>query len=144
MDNYDFYSLVETRYILELNAAKLCALRRSDHNLLELELAAKNFAEKIQNGIFSAVEEDLAFHRAIAEGSKNMVLKSLLLTIMPDIMINYTKFKMCSSNAKVSKAVIEHEQLLEAIRKQDSTKAEKIMKEHLREIMNYAKTQNVI
>ncbi|MCC8144450.1 MAG: FadR family transcriptional regulator [Tannerellaceae bacterium] len=143
LDNFDFYSLVETRYILETNVVKLCALRRSDRDMAQLEQTAKNYEEVIAQGV-PAIEEDLAFHRAIAEGSNNMVLKSLLLTIMPDIMTNYTKFKMCNTDASVSKAAIEHRELLEAIRQQEARKAEAIMKEHLRGVMDYAKTQNVI
>jgi GntR family transcriptional repressor for pyruvate dehydrogenase complex len=142
MDNCDVYSLVETRYILEANAAKLCAVRRTEKDLVALEKTMEAYESKIINNA-SAVEEDLAFHRAIAEGSKNMVLKSLLMTIMPDIMINYGKFKMCDSDAKVSKAAIEHRQLLEAIRDKNPTSAEEIIKEHLRGVMDFAKTQRI-
>ncbi|MDR1585775.1 MAG: FadR family transcriptional regulator [Prevotellaceae bacterium] len=142
LDNYDVYSLVEMRYILEENGARLCALRRTENDLIKMEKAALKFEEKIKSNI-SAVEEDLAFHRTIAEGSKNMVLKSLLMTIMPDILISYTKYKLCNTNAKVSKAAIEHRQLLEAIRDQDATKAQNIMREHLRGVMEFAKKQKL-
>lgn len=143
LDNYDVYSLVEMRYILESNGAMLCAQRRTDKDMIKIERAALKFEEKIKSSNNSAVEEDLEFHRAIAEGSKNMVLKSLLMTIMPDIMTSYTKFKMCDTNAKVSKAAIEHQVLLEAIRNQDEQKAKEIMKEHLRGVMEFARNQNI-
>lgn len=142
LDNYEFYSLVEMRHVLEVHGASFCALRRTENDLIEIEKAAQKFEEKIESDV-SAVEEDLAFHRAIAEGSKNMVLKSLLMTIMPDIMTNYTKFKMCDSTAKVSKAAIEHRQLLDAIRVQDAVQAREIMTEHLRGVMEFAKNQKI-
>lgn len=141
LDNYDLYSLVETRFLLETDGARLCAMRRSEENMAEIERAADNYEKRIEQSGGSAVEEDLAFHRAVAEGSKNMVLKSLLMTIMPDIMTNYTKYKVCDSNVKTSKAVIEHRQLVDAIRRQDSDEAQEIMKEHLRGVMNFAKSQ---
>jgi GntR family transcriptional repressor for pyruvate dehydrogenase complex len=127
LDNCDVYSLVETRLILEVSGAKLSAIRRTEKDLIALEKTAEAFEAKIVNNI-SAVEEDLAFHRSVIEGSKNMVLKSLLMTIMPDIMINYSKFKICDSNAKVSKAAIEHRQLLEDIRDKNPSRAEEILK----------------
>lgn len=140
LDNYDLYSLVETRFLLETEGARLCALRRTKKNLEDIERAAINYEKRIEDGS-SGVEEDLAFHRAIAEGSQNMVLKSLLMTIMPDIMTNYTKFRVCDSNAKVSKAAVEHRQLVEAIREKNGDEAECIMREHLQGVMNFAKTQ---
>lgn len=140
LDNYDLYSLVETRFLLECDGARLCALRRTEDNMIEIAKAADNYENRIIDGT-SAVEEDLAFHRAIAEGSKNMVLKSLLMTIMPDIMTNYTKYKVCDSNAKTSKAVIEHRQLVDAIRNRDADQAESIMKEHLSGVMSFAREQ---
>lgn len=140
LDNYDFYSLVETRFLLEADSTRLCAERRNSKNMTDIEKAATNYEQQIELGS-SGVEEDLAFHRAIAEGSQNMVLKSLLMTIMPDIMTNYTKYKVCDSNSKTSKAVVEHRQLVEAIRNKEVNKAETIMKEHLRGVMSFAKMQ---
>jgi len=142
MDNNDLYSLVEMRYILEANGAGLCAQRRTENDLVALQKAVLKFESKIKINP-SAVEEDLAFHRAIAEGSKNMVLKSLLMTIMPDILVSYAKFKLCETNAKVSKAAIEHRMLLEAILSQDAVKAQEIMKEHLRGVLDYSRTKKI-
>lgn len=140
MDNYDVYSLVETRLILEVNAVKLCALRRTEKELLKLERAMVNFELKLENGLFaSSVEDDMIFHRTIAEGSKNLVLKSLLVTITPDIMTNYSKHKMCDTHLIVSKASQEHRELLNAIRNKDADKAEDIMREHLEEVVEYAR-----
>lgn len=142
LDNYDVYSLVEMRYILEAHGARLCALRCTKEDLYEIEIAAQKFEDKIQISP-SAVEEDLAFHRAIAKGSQNQVLKSLLMTIMPDIMTNYTKHKLCNTNAKVSKAAVEHKELIQAIKERNGEKAERIMQEHLRGVMEFAKTQKI-
>lgn len=142
LDNYDVYSLVEMRFILELNSVRLCAQRRTKKDLIAIEKAALRFEEKIRSSL-SAVEEDLAFHRAIAEGSKNMVLKSMLMTIIPDIMTSYTKFKLCESNAKVSKAAVEHEMLVESIRSQDDVKVVDIVEEHLRGVMEFAKNHQI-
>ena len=95
MDNCDFHSLVEARSIIEINAAM------------------NNYNKKIKE-CGSALEEDLYFHRTIAEGSKNTVLKSMMMTITPDIMVNYAKFNVCKTNFEIP--ISEHRLLFEYIK----------------------------
>jgi len=141
LDNYDFYSLVETRMILESNAVQLCAMRRTEKDLREIEESLNRYCEKAEADE-SALEEDLIFHRKIAEGSGNQVIKSLMLTITPDILTNYTRYNVCKTNP--SKSVEEHRQLFDCIKRKDAETAVKIMEEHLSGVMEFAKTQKVI
>ena len=48
MDNCDFHSLVEARSIIEINAAKLCAIRRTEEDLKMIESAMNNYNKKIK------------------------------------------------------------------------------------------------
>ena len=80
LNKNDFKSLVETRVILETNAAMLAATRRTDYDLVELENAFHAHQTKVLNNE-STVEEDLLFHLKIAEASKNTVLKLSLIHI---------------------------------------------------------------
>lgn len=137
LDDYDFFSLVETRLILEINAARLCALRRTQEDLAKLEEALDVYLRKAQSGP-SAVEEDLMLHRTIADGSHNKVIKSLMLIITPDIMRNYHAFRVCQTIENV--AVKEHVLLVDAIKRQDVKAATDIMRTHLKGIMDYAAT----
>lgn len=141
MDNCDFHSLVEMRSILEINAARLCAIRRTKEDLEMIELALNRYNDKIKK-CGSALEEDLSFHRAIAEGSKNMVLKSMMMTITPDIMVNYSKFNVCRANFDIT--ISEHNLLFEYIKNQNVDGATNIMSQHLTGVMNFAKTQQEI
>ena len=102
MDNCDFHSLVEARSIIEINAAKLCA---------------------------------------IAEGSKNTVLKSMMMTITPDIMVNYAKFNVCKTNFEIP--ISEHRLLFEYIKNNNAEAASNIMSQHLTGVLNFAKTQQI-
>jgi len=138
IETYDFYSLVETRLILEVNAVKLCCQRRTDSDLLRLEKSLLICDKKIKEGS-AAVDEDLNFHREIAEAAKNQVLKSMMLIITPDIMTNYRKYWICDKNKSV--AGIEHQLLFEYIRKQDVDAAEVMMTQHLRGVMDFARSQ---
>ena len=138
MDNCDFHSLVEARSIIEINAARLCAIRRTDEDLKMIESAMNSYTEKIKQ-CGSALEEDLYFHRTIAEGSKNAVLKSMMMTITPDIMINYAKFNVCKTNFEIP--ISEHRLLFEYIKNNNAEAASNMMSQHLTGVLNFAKTQ---
>src|SRR5690606_8973134 len=43
LQGYDFYSLVETRIVLEVNSIRMCAERRTEEDLEMLEKAHRNF-----------------------------------------------------------------------------------------------------
>ncbi len=138
--NRDFYSLVETRLIIEVNSARLCAMRRNDINLKEIEETVLHY-EKIVSEKSNTYEADLAFHTAIVNGSHNRILKSLLLTIIPDIISSYTEYKMCSTSRETNRAVTEHRALFETIRRQNSVEAAELMNKHLENVMKFASSQ---
>ena len=141
IDNCDFSSLVETRAILEINAARFAALRRTEHDLEKIEKAMNAYVEKIHSH-GSALEEDFQFHLTIAEASKNSVLKSMMQTITPDIMVNYSKFNVCKSNFDIP--ISEHRLLFEHIKNNDIEAAANIMSQHLTGVLTFAKNQQII
>ena len=136
IDSYSFLSLVETRVLLEVSTVRLACERRTDEDLNLLESALRQYLDKAMNGV-KAVDEDFMFHLAIAEASKNKVLKSLLLIIVPDILSNYSIFKVCDTPD--SKTVEEHKQILSAIQNADADGAALIMQQHLRGVMEFAR-----
>jgi GntR family transcriptional repressor for pyruvate dehydrogenase complex len=140
IETYDFYSLAETRLILETNAVKLCCLRRTDEDLELIERSLLVCDQKIKEGS-AAVEEDLNFHRQIAEASKNQVLKSMMLIITPDIMTNYRKYWVCDKNKSV--AGMEHRMIFEYIKRKDVGGAEMMMNQHLKGVMEFARKQEL-
>ena len=136
LEKSDFTSLVETRVILETNAARLAAKRRTEEDIEEIRKAIKAYESKIKNKE-DAVEEDLMFHLKIAEASKNEVLKSLMLIITPDIVKNFISYEVCDEQSTL-KAVKEHQQILDAIIKGDGEKASTLMNTHLEDVVNFS------
>ncbi len=134
LQQYDFYSLVETRYVLEVNAIRLCAERRTGLDLEKLEKAQDNFVKYYDTP--DRVGHDFAFHRAIAEGCHNPVFKAMLLIVIPDIMTIYQRDRICAPNTAV---IEEHAQMLEAIRNQDGELAASLMRNHLQGVVEFAK-----
>lgn len=142
IESYDFYSLAESRKILETSVVRLACQRRTEEDLILIEQRLEAYDNKIKLGV-PATEEDLSFHRQIAEASKNPVLKSMMLIISPDIMTSYRKYKPCSDSGQRSIASMEHRLLLEYIRNKDENAAINMMEQHLRGVMEYARTQIV-
>lgn len=141
LNSSDFKSLVNTREILEKQAAMLAAEKRTEQDLKEIEEALIAHKEKLVKDEY-AVEEDLLFHIKIAEASKNTVLKSLMLIITPDILTYFKKHNVCG-NGRSKGVDLQHEKLLDKIRKQDVEGAGQVMTEHLRDITNFVNTEDL-
>lgn len=134
LQTYDFYSLVETRLILEVKSARLCAERWNEEDMAVIEKSHTDYIEHFERP--DKVGYDFAFHRAIAEASHNPVLKAMLLVIIPDIMTIYQKESICATNTVAS---TEHEQLLSAIKNRKGDLAASLMAEHLQGVVDFAR-----
>lgn len=136
IENVDLKSLIDTRILLEKEAARLAARNRTQDDLVQLSNALAQYEKKLDE-TNNAVEEDLLFHIKIAEASKNTVLKSLMIIITPDIVKNFIQFKVCNEmNNK--KTIAEHQQILDMISQQNEKGAEEAMEIHLAEIKNFS------
>jgi GntR family transcriptional regulator, transcriptional repressor for pyruvate dehydrogenase complex len=136
LQDYDFFSLVETRILLEENAIRMCAERRTIEDLVMIEKAHDNFLKYWDTA--ERVSYDFAFHRAIAEASHNPVIKAMILIITPDILHVYNKERFCAPSKTV---VEEHIAMLDAIREQDSEKAANLMRQHMQGVLEFAKSK---
>ena len=135
IEKSDFKSLVDTRILLEKEAARLAAINRTEQDIINIKTALENYEAKlnIQN---NAVEEDLVFHIRIAEASGNSVLKSLMLIITPDIVKNIIDLKVCSESNN-RKTINEHKNILDMIIAKESEGAFNAMESHLSDNKNF-------
>ncbi len=138
LENSDFASLVETRVILEIQAARLAAERRTVDDIITIQKALDAYSEKVQNNE-PAVEEDLLFHLKIAEASKNNVLKSLMMIITPDIVYSFTELEICK-DGRFNRAMEEHKVILQHILDKNPDLAAKAMEDHLKDVIEYSIT----
>lgn len=138
----DFKSLVETRVILEVNAAEYAAERRTDEDIVAITNALNKYEKQINAGV-PAVEEDLLFHLTIAEASQNKALKSLMLIITPDIVKSFIDLQVCS-NDRFSRTVKEHREILDYIIAKDVKNAGEAMKRHLKDVSDFSKDQKIL
>ncbi|MFR9527608.1 MAG: FadR/GntR family transcriptional regulator [Rikenellaceae bacterium] len=137
LDAFDFGSLAEMRMILEVNSARFCAMRRTEQDLKEIREALNNYIEvyKGQNAEEIAAA-DFAYHRSIVTGSKNSVLRSMLMLISPDILYIYKAENICQDDANNSFS--EHQEIYQSLVDQDFNKAAQLMADHLKRVLDYA------
>ncbi|WP_298495522.1 FadR/GntR family transcriptional regulator [uncultured Algibacter sp.] len=135
LESSDFKSLVETRILLELKTVRLAALRRSEEDLNNIKAALDAYSEKVLLGE-KAVQEDLLFHLAIAKASGNSTINAFMLTITPQIIMDFEKYHVCDKKMSVE-AIDEHTEIYEAIKNQDSKMAKQKMKDHFSVLYQY-------
>jgi len=134
----DFSALIEARYYIELDAVRLAAERRTPEDLHAMKLALADYEYKISRNM-DAVEEDMLFHIKIAQSTKNSVIESMMILLIPDLIKNIIESKICG-NDRGKLAVKEHREILNAIEEQNIDAAENAMAAHLDEVLQVART----
>ena len=133
LEEQDFESLVETRYVLEVYAVELTAKNASDKALRELENVHQDFCQQIEEG-YTSFDEDLVFHIKIAECTKNPVLKALITLLASDDLRLQKGFEGHVGKTKILErrkgAVDEHGKILDAVLARNSAQAVQAMQEH--------------
>ena len=131
----DFKSLVETRILLELKTVRLASLRRSDEDLKHIKNMLDAYEKKVLSGE-DAVQEDLLFHLAIAQASGNSTINTFMLTITPQIIMDFEKYHVCDDQLD-NLRINEHTEIYEAIKAQDPDLAKQKMKDHFNVLYQY-------
>ncbi len=135
LEDPDFKALVETRILFELKIAEKAALRRTDKDLEDINIALLAYQNKVLKKE-DAVQEDLLFHLAIAKASGNSAMNSFMLMITPEIITNFKKHHICDVNLAKS-GIKEHQAIFDAIKNQDSNLAKEKMKVHFKVLYQY-------
>jgi GntR family transcriptional repressor for pyruvate dehydrogenase complex len=136
LNENDFFHLVETRVVMETYACGQAAIRRSSRDIADLEEKLDLYKQRVDASL-PGVKEDFNFHLKIAEASQNMVIKSLMLILIPDILDIYRKLNVCGEG-RFYKSFDEHEIILNCIVKQDAKGAEEAMKIHLKDVLDFS------
>ena len=132
LEKEDFQSLMETRALLEIQAARLAAARATEAEIVDLARIHEEFCSQARSGA-SGLEEDLRFHLRIADCARNSVLRSLINLLTPDI-VTLSKRHETPQDGRFVVALQEHEAVLEGIRARNPDRAAAAMEEHIRKV----------
>lgn len=123
----------EVRIALEGEAARLAAVRRTDAQMAAIDATHQRFAASADSGRINA-EEDLAFHRAIADAANNEFFVGVLDSTheaMSGFMRLTISLTRSGSARRAQKVLEEHTAIVEAIRARDGDRARVAMQFHL-------------
>ncbi|RBM05932.1 FadR family transcriptional regulator [Novacetimonas cocois] len=119
----------ELRVVLEAEAARLAALRRTERDLKRLEKLLEARGEKVSGSVDmeAFVARDTAFHLAIAEASHNRALSELYRYFVSEVRRGTHTAVM--EPALPEPGLAAHVRILDAIRNQDPAGAERAARE---------------
>lgn len=130
----DVLVLLELRICLESEAAGLAALRRSDAQLLEMRTALDSFKANLKDG-GDTITPDFQFHLAVAQSTDNRYFTELMShlgsAIIPRTRINSAKLVQEDRGQYLARVNQEHEDIYDAIVRQDADSARAAMRTHL-------------
>lgn len=135
--NPTYESLMEARFVLEVESAGLAAERHEANHIVALEEALELLGEKVSNGE-AGIEEDLLFHVRVAEASKNEVIKHLISYLVSHMTFFSKEYDICR-NSRHLKAYNEHVIILEHIKNRDIDRAKQAMSDHLSSLFDFTK-----
>jgi GntR family transcriptional repressor for pyruvate dehydrogenase complex len=123
-------SLIETRRLMEIHTARLAARKATKAAITKVELHVFAMERAAQMGDWEEhAKADVAFHFAIAEVSQNALL-SQFLTLIRNLMQQWIKATLRAPGV-AEEALMQHKEILEAIRNKDENRAAEVMAHHV-------------
>jgi GntR family transcriptional regulator, transcriptional repressor for pyruvate dehydrogenase complex len=136
----DVLYLLETREIVETQAARLAALRIEEADLQRL----RTFAQEIQNALLAghdASDADTNFHLLVVDCAKNPIL-SKVFAVLDDAMRSLyrpTRSEMLSEPELSAAFLGEHWALINALSDRDGERAAAILTDHIGRALAFAR-----
>ncbi|OAO79033.1 Lactate-responsive regulator LldR in Firmicutes GntR family [Anoxybacillus flavithermus] len=133
MNKEDVAHLLEVRKLLEVGAAGLAALKRTEEDLRAMQSALAQMREVIGDEELGE-KADFLFHMAIAEATKNPLLVSLMNNVsgmMMETMRETRRIWLFAKQTTTEQLLEDHIAIFEAIREQNIELAQERMKDHL-------------
>lgn len=121
------------RKLLEVGAAGLAALKRTEEDLRAMQSALAQMREVIGDEELGE-KADFLFHMAIAEATKNPLLVSLMNNVsgmMMETMRETRRIWLFAKQTTTEQLLEDHIAIFEAIREQNIELAQERMKDHL-------------
>jgi GntR family transcriptional regulator, transcriptional repressor for pyruvate dehydrogenase complex len=125
---------VEVRRIIEVQAIRLACERRTDADLTQLKSANAEFLEACAKPTIAS-DMDYQFHIAIFRATQNDILVRLVTPFYFISQVRRERFFADAERCKISQA--QHAEMVKAIERRDSERAEKLMAAHIGRVEQY-------
>ncbi|MDR7599865.1 MAG: FadR/GntR family transcriptional regulator [Armatimonadota bacterium] len=122
-------ALAEARLLLEPEVAALAAQRARPKDLEAMHAAVEAARAGRQRGDPYFIPHSVGFHTALAEASGNPVLVAALASFRA--LFHEVLARLLPDGAMATRAVEDHQAILDAVRARDPERARSLMREHL-------------
>jgi GntR family transcriptional repressor for pyruvate dehydrogenase complex len=121
--------LAEVRSVLEVLSAELAAERATPRQIAAIREAHEALAAFAREG-GDTLEEDIRFHIRLAEAADNVLLRSLIALIQPEV-LRLSRQHATNKPDRVQVTIDEHLRILEAVETHDGAAAAAAMRHHV-------------
>ncbi|GAA2180579.1 FadR/GntR family transcriptional regulator [Brooklawnia cerclae] len=127
--------LIEVRRMIEIGAAELCAVRRSDDLVDELgACVARMEAAAHEDDVAGFVDADIDFHDAILRGTQNPFVAAIFDPMRSTL--EFSRTQTSSVGQIRTNAIVQHHGVLDAIAARDPDAARRAMTSHMDQTQN--------
>lgn len=126
----DFRDIFQVRELLEGFAAEYCATYITEESLLKLEECVKNGFSDDEH---IRLESNYLFHQILVEETHN----KKLIQIIDQIQSLIRLFRITVTLQKRPRLVSEHEEIYQAIKEGNGSRAKKLIQEHIDKDLNF-------
>lgn len=133
----DFIELYEIKMGMEGVAARLCAVRKTDKLIHQMEETLRQYEKEVKKGnLLKAVQKDNEFHLLLIEGAKNKRLENYMRVILEQCSRAVTL--SASDPVRMEQVILPaHRQVLDAIVAGESERAERAAREHVVDVQDF-------
>jgi GntR family transcriptional regulator, transcriptional repressor for pyruvate dehydrogenase complex len=129
IDDLTPHMLAEVRSVLEVLSAELAAQRATPRQIAELRAAHDAQAAQADSG-GDTLEEDIRFHIRLAEAANNVLLRSLIGLIQPEV-LRLSRQHATHKPGRIKETLSEHKSILDAVETRDGKAASAAMRHHV-------------
>lgn len=141
----DVRHLLELRLIMEVGAARLAAIHRSQEDVHRLREIIRSMRDESSSPAAGAQSDsDWTLHFAIAEASQNPFLSTLMDSVRDRIQgaLRSSRHALFQMDGESVRLLTQHERIVEAIVQQDEEAAAKAMLQHLSHVAKVLQLDN--
>ncbi|BAN25327.1 FadR/GntR family transcriptional regulator [Caballeronia insecticola] len=135
----DIRRCYEFRMITEAGAAELAAVRAEADDIRAIQDAWDRLERVVEAQVGSGVQDDFAFHLAVARAARNPFFVTMLLSIEQQVVFSMNLSRNLSPGKTLERQrLVQHEHLdvLKAIEAKDAARAAQAMKLHIKNALD--------
>lgn len=136
----EMVDLMRVRKLIEVEAARLAAENADGEDLKRLEEALATHHQYVE-GNMDPVDPALDFHLAVTQASHNKFMFAVLSLLAFEEKQIESTIEVLRTREMGSVYVVEHDDIMQAIREHDSKKAERLMEIHMQAIVSEVEKQ---